>query len=301
MSKLLSLNDFISGSVAGIVQVLVGQPLDMVKVRMQTQPKKYFSLLQTSKKIIMEEGPLAFYKGTLSPLIGVSFLVAIQFSSNNLARNYLILQNKNSSNEKKKKNPEILSTRQNLLAGLFAGFANSFVQNPIELIRIKLQAQGNGTENKYSGTIDCTRKVFKSDGIKGIYQGYCATLQRELIGMPFYFGVYEILMQTQLKKYGSKSEIPLYFPCLFGAISGSCFWIVSFPFDVIKSRIQADDMSNRKYKNIMSTVSIIYKNSGISGFFKGIVPCLVRAPLGNSLTFLTFEFVSNKLKKLQKK
>ena len=78
------------------------------------------------------------------------------------------------------------------------------------------------------------------------------------------------------------------------------FWVMSFPFDVVKSRIHADDPSNRKYKSIMSTASIIYKSNGIGGFYNGVVPCLIRAPLGNSVTFLTFEFVSSKLKNRKK-
>ena len=165
------------------------------------------------------------------------------------------------------------------------------------MIRIKMQIQGNNTENKYLGTVDCAKQIYKAYGIKGLYQGLSSTLLRECPGMMFYFGVYEILMQSKVKKYGSKSEVPLIYPCIFGAISGSFFWLSCFPFDVVKSRIQSDDCSNRKYKNILSTFSIIYNSSGIGGFFKGIGPCLVRAPIGNSLTFLTFEFVSSKLNK----
>lgn len=292
-NSLISFDDLISGSIAGVVQVLSGQPLDLIKVRMQTKPSKYINLFQTFKKIIVEESPFAFYKGTLSPLIGVSLVVAVQFSSNNFARNLLTLQNKKNN----QKNPEMLTINQNLIAGVFAGITNSFVVSPIEMIRIKMQVQGNSSKNLYSSTVDCATKIIKGDGIKGFYQGLCSTLLREMPGMALYFGVYESLMQSQINKYGTKADIPLIYPCIFGAISGSCFWTISYPFDVVKSRIQADDISNRKYKSIASTISIIYQNSGINGFFKGIVPCLVRAPLGNSLTFLTFEFVSSKLKK----
>ena len=292
-TSLLSLNDFISGSLAGIVQVLVGQPFDMMKVRMQTKPKKYFGLYQTLKKIIFEESPLAFYKGTFSPLIGISFTVAIQFSSNTLARNYFSLQNAKNKNNK---TPEILSIKQNLLSGVFAGFCSSFMISPIELIRIKLQVQGNSTTNKYNGTVDCATQIYRYDGFKGIYQGFCSSLLRECPAFAFYFGVYETLMQKSIIKYGKKSDVPLGYSILYGAVSGIMLWTITFPFDVIKSRIQADDPANRKYKNIMSTFHIIHRDSGIGGFFKGIVPCLVRAPIGNGLTFLTFEYVSKKLK-----
>jgi len=292
-NSLISFNDIIAGSLAGIVQVLVGQPFDMMKVRMQTKPKKYTGLSQTAKKIILEESPMAFYKGTLSPLIGISFSVAVQFSSNIFARNYFFLKN---SKNKKNKNPEILSMTQNVLAGFFAVFCNSFLISPIELIRIKLQMQGNSTFNKYNGTVDCAVQIFQFNGFKGIYQGFCSSLLREGPGYAVYFGFYETLMQRSLKKHGKKENIPLTHTLLYGGISGMALWTFTFPFDVVKSRIQADDPARRKYKNIMSTFSIIHRDSGIAGFFKGIAPCLVRAPLGNGLTFLTFELVSQKLK-----
>ena len=292
-NSLLNLNDFIAGSLAGIVQVLVGQPFDMLKVRMQTKPKKYKAILQTTKKIIFEESPMAFYKGTLSPLIGISFCVAVQFSANIFARNYFFSKNSKNINNTK---PDILSIRQNVLAGFFAGFCNSFLISPIELIRIKLQMQGNGLNNKYAGTADCAAQIYRFDGFKGIYQGFCSSLLREGPGFAIYFGIYETLMQRSLKHYGKKENIPLVNTLCYGGVSGIFLWLFTFPFDVVKSRIQADDPAKRKYKNILSTFSIIHRDSGIGGFFKGIAPCLVRAPLGNGLTFLTFETVSKHLK-----
>lgn len=296
-APLISLNDFISGSTAGIIQVLAGQPLDLLKVRMQTKPTEYTSLLQTAKKIFVEESPFAFYKGTLSPLIGISFCVAVQFSSNALARNYFLSKNKSGIGKGANANVEVLSFSQNIFAGFFAGFCNSFIISPIELIRIKLQMQGNSIDNKYKGLNDCASQIFKHNGIKGIYQGLCSTLLRECPGYAFYFGIYETLMQSKLKKYGSKENTPLIYPCIYGAAAGYGLWVLTFPFDVVKSRIQADDMENRKYKNILNTFKIIHKENGIGGFFKGLAPCLVRAPLTNSLTFLTFETVSKLLKK----
>ena len=95
-------------------------------------------------------------------------------------------------------------------------------------------------------------------------------------------------MQRSIIKYGKKSDVSLIYYCLYGANSGISLWIFTFPFEVVKFRIQADDLANRKYKNIMSTFKFIHRDSVIGEFFKGIIPCLVRAPFGNSLTFLTF-------------
>lgn len=289
-AKLMSLNDFISGSVAGVVQVLLGQPFDMLKVRMQTRPDQYKSVVDCFTKTLSQEGPFAFYKGTLSPLLGISFCVGIQFGSNELAKNYMARRNFKSSG-----NPE-LSVKDYMISGMFAGICNSFVMSPVELIRIKLQVQGNSS-NLYSGTIDCVKKIAGEYGIKGIYQGLSATIFREIPAYAVYFGAYETLMGRSIRKYKERKNIPLMNVTVYGAVAGVLLWVTTFPHDVIKSRMQADDIGSRKYPSIASTIRSIHAQNGISGFFNGIVPCLMRAPLINAATFLTFELVQKSLSK----
>lgn len=84
--KLFFRNDLIAGSTAGIAQILIGIPFDIVKVRMQNKPEIYTSILMTGKNILYEEGLFAFYKGLLSPLLGNSFIVAMLFGVNEFSK-----------------------------------------------------------------------------------------------------------------------------------------------------------------------------------------------------------------------
>ena len=59
--------DLVGGSIGGIAQVLVGQPFDIVKVRIQTSPSgTYASPLECAKQLLKADGPRGFYK--VSPL-----------------------------------------------------------------------------------------------------------------------------------------------------------------------------------------------------------------------------------------
>ncbi|KAL5003288.1 mitochondrial carrier domain-containing protein [Aspergillus recurvatus] len=60
--------EFMVGAAGGITQVIIGQPFDIVKVRMQVQANN--SAVQVARDIWRDEGALAFYKGTLPPLLG---------------------------------------------------------------------------------------------------------------------------------------------------------------------------------------------------------------------------------------
>jgi hypothetical protein len=63
------LKDFFAGLCSGWAQVIIMQPFDIIKIRLQTQNlenPRYHGILDCLKKIVSEEGPLALYKGTLT-------------------------------------------------------------------------------------------------------------------------------------------------------------------------------------------------------------------------------------------
>ena len=67
-------------------------------------------------------------------------------------------------------NPESLFGR--ILAGGASGAANALVMTPIELIKIRLQVQSHGSQagQPYRGPIDCTRRIVRDDGLRGLYR-----------------------------------------------------------------------------------------------------------------------------------
>lgn len=64
-----SLGDTVAGSLGGLACVLAGQPLDTVKVKQQTHPNLYKSLLQTVSRTYWEDGLRGFYAGTTASLV----------------------------------------------------------------------------------------------------------------------------------------------------------------------------------------------------------------------------------------
>lgn len=63
MSLSRSSKDVLSGTSGGIAQVFVGQPLDIIKVRLQTAQKgTYTGLVDCASQIFKSEGPLGFYR-----------------------------------------------------------------------------------------------------------------------------------------------------------------------------------------------------------------------------------------------
>lgn len=67
-----SIRDLVSGTIAGIGGVVVGQPLDVLRVRSQTTwAERNGSLLTNFGTMMRSEGLSALYKGVVPPMVGV--------------------------------------------------------------------------------------------------------------------------------------------------------------------------------------------------------------------------------------
>ena len=55
--------------------------------------------------------------------------------------------------------------------------------------------------------------------------------------------------------------------------------------------MQTEDYDKRRYSTVKETSRIVYKDKGLSGFYKGYATCMVRAPVANSFAFLSYEIV----------
>lgn len=278
--------DVFAGTCGGIAQVLSGQPFDTTKVRLQSAPEgTYTGALDVVRKLLKNEGFSGFYKGTLTPLIGVGACVSIQFGVNEYMKRYFTKSNASAGHSDSR-----LTNSQFYISGAAAGVANSALACPIEHIRIRLQTQ---TSNLYSGPIDCIRKIVSlSNGASGLFRGITPTIIREGHGMGMYFLTFEALVKRdQHKNKIERSEIPGWRLCSYGALAGYSMWLAVYPIDVIKSKMQTDALrpSERAYASSLDCISKTLKTQGFKGFFRGFLPTLLRAAPVNACTFYTFE------------
>lgn len=165
----------------------------------------------------------------------------------------------------------------------------------MELIKTRMQVQGQGQSRKvkqalYNNSFDCLRKIFKKEGIKGVYRGFWLTTLRETPSFGVYFASYE-----RFCRIGNPTEVGTMQLLLSGGTAGMCSWIVTYPFDVIKSRVQAD-MRN-EYKGLVDCFRKSIASEGWLVLTKGLGSTLLRAFPVNAATFATvtyvFRFASN--------
>ncbi|KAJ4365630.1 carrier protein ymc1 [Neocucurbitaria cava] len=280
-----TLKDLFAGAVGGVAQVLLGQPFDIVKVRLQTT-SQYTGALDAATKIYQNEGALAFYKGTLTPLIGIGACVSVQFGGFHYARRAF-----EARNTAKTGSPQ-LSYAQYYAAGAFAGIANTVLSSPIEHIRIRLQTQPHGANRLYAGPIDCVRKLSAHQGVLGgVYRGTAVTFLREAQAYGVWFTTFEYLMNADAARNGvARDQISTWKVAFYGGLAGEMLWISSYPFDVVKSKMQSDGFgADQKYRSMRDCFAKVWRAEGMRGFWKGIGPTLLRAMPVSAGTFATVE------------
>jgi solute carrier family 25 carnitine/acylcarnitine transporter 20/29 len=270
-----------------------GQPFDIVKVRLQTT-NEYRGALDCATRILKHEGAAAFYKGTLTPLIGIGACVSVQFGAFNYAKRAFESSN-NANNNNSTLTQNNLSYTQYYLSGAFAGLANTLLSTPIEHIRIRMQTQPHGAARLYSGPLDCIRKLSRSPSIThGLYRGTAVTCLREAQAYGFWFLTFEYLMAGDIarNRLASRGEVPTWKVALYGGLAGEMLWIASYPFDVIKSKMQTDGFgAEQRYRSMRDAFGQVWRTEGMAGFWRGVGPTLARALPVSSGTFVTVEMV----------
>lgn len=137
----------------------------------------------------------------------------------------------------------------------------------------------------------------RTHGVAGLYRGLFATI---LFRSFFFFqwGSYDVLTHN-MKEWTSLSIPAINFWA--GGISAQIFWTMSYPADVVKQRLMTDPMGGvlgdgqRRFHWWKDAAIVIYQERGWRGYWRGFVPCVLRAFPANGTALAVFEGVTRLL------
>ncbi|KAF3927457.1 Mitoferrin [Orbilia brochopaga] len=305
---------FVAGVFSGISKLTVGHPFDTIKVRLQTSPPAQFSgPLDCVLKTIRNEGIRGFYKGATPPLVGWMFMDSLMLGSLSNYRQLLLdidspfLRAKPHLMEPGGRSVDDpvprLSATGHGIAGMFAGWTVSFIAAPIEHVKARLQVQYHGRHPahapRYTGPIDCIFKLSRTHGVLSLFHGLRATLLFRTFFF-FWWSSYDIITRYL------QSQTALSAPAVnfwAGGLSAQVFWITSYPSDVVKQRIMTDELAvdKRRYANWWRAARAIYVEHGPRGFWRGFLPCFLRAFPANAAALVAFETVMRGLQRIEER
>lgn len=286
----------------------MGHPFDTIKVRLQTTSHSQFNgPMQCLLTTLRKEGVAGLYKGATPPLVGWMFMDSIMLGSLTFYRRLLHqtvflpdrLYDSPSALAAFPLPGDKLPAVGHAMAGVMAGFTVSFIAAPVEHIKARLQIQYSSkkSERLYAGPIDCTRKIYRHHGLRGLYHGLSATLLFRSFFF-FWWGSYD-LITSYLKTHTNLSTPSVNFWA--GGLSAQVFWVTSYPSDVIKQRLMTDALGGglrdgeRRFSSWRSAARGVWQDAGFKGYWRGFLPCFLRAFPANAVALVAFEGVMRTL------
>ncbi|KAJ3058658.1 mitochondrial aspartate-glutamate transporter agc1, partial [Rhizoclosmatium hyalinum] len=275
--------NFALASVAGAIGATFVYPIDLVKTRMQNQRAKvvgetvYKNSWDCFKQVLKNEGFVGLYSGLLPQLVGVAPEKAIKLTVNDFVRRSLA--NKDGS----------INLGPEILAGCMAGGSQVIFTNPLEIVKIRLQVQGE-VARKTGAPKKGAVQIIRGLGLFGLYKGVAACLLRDVPFSGIYFPVYAHLKKDVFHEGKDGKKLAIGELLVSGAIAGIPAAYLVTPADVIKTRLQVAARSGETtYNGLFDAARKIMAEEGPKAFFKGGVARVLRSSPQFGVTLASYE------------
>lgn len=296
----------ISGAIAGVTAGVAVCPLDVAKTRLQAQGGfeamlaqsclssknaatsklslgKYSGLFGTLSTIYKEENVRGLYRGLVPIVIGYIPTWTIYFMVYEKSKRYFL------SRRDCQINPSIVHVG----SALAAGTCSTLVTNPIWVVKTRLMSQSFASSTwKYKGTFNAISTMLRKEGIKVFYQGLGPALLG-LTHVAVQFPMYEMFKSLLTKKSTVEPGTDTPGILLASTLSKIMASTITYPHEVLRTRnqIETDHGTGRRYRGIINTIHIIYREEGWRAFYAGLGVNLFRAVPSSAVTLVTFEWV----------
>ncbi|XP_064586479.1 solute carrier family 25 member 34 isoform X2 [Zonotrichia leucophrys gambelii] len=179
-----------------------------------------------------------------------------------------------------------------LVLGATAGCLACFLTNPLEVVKTRLQLQGElqppGTYPRpYRGVLRAAVAVCRADGLRGLQKGLAAGLlyQGLMNGVRFY--CYSHAEDAGWTGYPGGTVAA-------GAVAGAVGAIVGSPAYLVKTHLQAQTLSamavghQHNHESISGAFKSIYQQHGVVGLWRGVTGAVPRVAVGSAVQLATF-------------
>lgn len=182
-----------------------------------------------------------------------------------------------------------------LTSGGLARLIAVTIVSPLEMVRTKMQSQ----KMPISAVKQCLVDLVRSQGLRGLWNGYTATLLRDVPFSALYWPMYEqTKLQMSRPHHTKRQTFTVHF--LSGALAGSVASTLTLPFDVIKTHKQIDmgekDIMKVKPGRSGTNLSIakeLVREQGASALFTGLIPRLLKVAPACAIMISSYEMGKN--------
>lgn len=301
---------FVAGAVAGGIEAVITYPFEYTKAQLQLGTAPYRTIRGCFAHTVREFGWRGMYRG-MSPWLVFAFpKTAVRFTTFETAKETVgdwtaarvaaaarpvaggavgvaVLQGAQ---------PPPVGPLGTLLCGMAAGLVECLVvgvvMNTVSVKMVDDRNRPHGQPAQFRGLRGAMSSIVRSEGLGGLYCGVAPLMVKMVANQAIRFSVYGAISRwaTQGRASGRLSMAE---SAGAGAVAGMVSVFVTQPVDMVRTRMMG--LQARQYSGSVDCAVQVYRQGGLSKFYVGTLPRLVRVALEVAVVFALFEKVSQVL------
>jgi len=261
------------GGVASALALFFTHPLDLLKVRLQTDKGFKKGTIETAYLIVKNEGLIALYNGLSASILRQLTYSTVRFAVYDSIKEYV-------GGEKN------MPLYQKFLAGMLSGALGGFAGNPADVINVRMQSDGKlpiEQRRNYKHAIDGLVRMVREEGAISLARGVGPSVNRAMLMTASQLATYDQIKYSILRTGVLKDGPIVHFSS--SLIAGLFATTVCSPLDVIKTRM----MNSKQYRGTFDCFTSTLKQEGPMAFFKGWVASFARLGPQTIISFMFLE------------
>ncbi|KAK4148103.1 mitochondrial carrier domain-containing protein [Dichotomopilus funicola] len=193
------------------------------------------------------------------------------------------------------------------LASLGAGALTQIITNPIWVLKTRMLSSDRSAAGAYPSMWAGAVRLLREEGPRGFYRGLGVGMLAVSHGA-VQFAVYDPLKRVYLAKRGKESEsegggrsssagskgsasVSNEATVVLSTVSKLVAGATTYPLQVLRSRLQQHDAEAQFGRGLSGVVRRLWREEGIRGFYRGVMPGVFRVLPATWVTFLVYENV----------
>jgi len=324
-----ALVETVAGLSAGSMATLIVHPLDIVKTRMQIHRSNNASSSSSSlssstsssrptrtalttvsvvRNLAKTDRPLAaLYRGLTPNLLGnATSWASFFFFKSRAERGITLLKARGTTTTSNNASSQLLTPTDFFAASLAAGVATQVITNPIWVLKTRMVSSDRSAKGAYPSMWHGAVHLFRTEGLRGFYRGLGVGMLAVSHGA-VQFAVYDparrmyfahrdrrdrkkgVFREEESEGRGERisNEATIALSTVAKLVAGAA----TYPLQVLRSRLQHYDADEQFGKGIRGVVKRLWQEEGVRGFYRGMMPGVVRVLPATWVTFLVYENV----------
>ncbi|KAJ4478042.1 peroxisomal membrane protein [Lentinula aciculospora] len=228
------------------------------------------SVYQAVMEVLHREGVLGLYSGLSSSLLGIAVTNGVYY--------YFYERSKGIFLSGRKKG---LTTMESIITGS----TTTIISNPLWVVQTSQAVHTLDSEarTKKMGFLETVQHILAKFGIKGFFRGIGPALVL-VVNPVIQYSVFEqlknlLIARRKLRHKGGLTDWDFF---VLGALSKLVATSATYPYIVVKARLQA---GATEYRSSLNALATILRDESIKGLYKGMSSKLIQSVLTAAILF----------------